>query len=106
MRQMIILTLLLLPAVQPALATTGWGCFRVINVPENDVLNLRATPSASAGIVGRLVPGRHGIIAENGACVPADRPPSQQWCPVTHYDGDRIEHGWARLRYLAPNECP
>lgn len=96
-----------LPAlVGPAQATTGWGCFRVINVIQGDVLNLRAQPSARSAIVDRLVPGRHGIIAERGACTPAGAKPSQQWCPLRHYNGDRTTEGWARLVYLAPNQCP
>lgn len=102
-RNCLLLTLL---CMQPAHATTGWGCFHVINVWGDDVLNLRAGPGARTPIVGRLVPKEHGIIAENGACQPSNKPPSQQWCPVRHYQGDRIEEGWARLRYLAPSECP
>lgn len=103
-RKTVITTMLI---AQPVYATTGWGCFQVINVPSGDVLNLRAGPSANSRIVDRLAPGQHGIIVENGACRPANKPPSKQWCPVRHIGGSPVaKKGWGRLRYLAPSECP
>jgi uncharacterized protein YraI len=100
------LLVILFLSAQAAQATTGWGCFKVINVPSGDVLSLRSGPSTRDAVVGQIVPGQHGIIAESGACLPANKPPSAQWCPVRLYDGDRVAEGWVRLRYLAPSECP
>ncbi|MEZ5827569.1 MAG: hypothetical protein R3D30_09055 [Hyphomicrobiales bacterium] len=52
----------LLLSAMPALATSGPGCLYVVNVAANDVLNLRASASASAAIVDKLVPGQHDNI--------------------------------------------
>lgn len=93
-------------AIVPAKATTGWGCFRVVNVSSNDTLNMRAQPSASSAVVDRLSPEGHGIIAEAGACSPSHVPPSKQWCPVKHFNGDRTTQGWVRMIYLVPSQCP
>jgi hypothetical protein len=90
----------------PAGATSGWGCFQVINVRSDDSLNMRAKPSASSAVVDELGPRRHGIIAEDGACKPVGSPPSRQWCPIKHFNGDRTTRGWVRMIYLAPSECP
>ena len=52
-------TLLLFVAVLasgPAAATSGWGCFRVVNVESWDALNMRFGPSAAAAIVGTIAP--------------------------------------------------
>ncbi len=89
-----------------ARATSDWGCFQVQHVQVNDVLMLRKGPSSSSQRVGELHPRQHGIIAEDGPCKPANRPPSRQWCPIVHYNGDTVERGWARLVYLAPSQCP
>lgn len=93
-------------AAMPASATSGPGCYRVINVESWDVLNLRAAPSAQSRIVDRLPPESHGIIAGTGACVPASAAPASRWCPVTVYDGDRITKGFAKRRYLRDSDCP
>lgn len=98
--------LLVALAASPAAATSGWGCFRVINVRSGDVLNLRAKPSGSSPIVDKLTPGKHGILAEAGPCKPANTKPSKQWCPLKHFNGDRTTEGWAKLIYLAPSACP
>jgi hypothetical protein len=90
----------------PALATSGWGCFRVVNVLSGDVLNLRATPDSKSAVVDRLAPDKHGILAEAGPCKPINVKPSRQWCPLTHYNGDHTTKGWARLVFLAPSQCP
>lgn len=90
----------------PALATSGPGCFRVGNLPEEEPLMLRSGPSVGAEIVGKMFIGKHGIIAENGACRPFAVRPSKQWCPVKVFDGDKVESGWARLAYLLPSHCP
>ncbi|MCB1512101.1 MAG: SH3 domain-containing protein [Hyphomicrobiaceae bacterium] len=93
-------------AASPAKATTGWGCFRVVNVAVGDVLNMRAKPSVSATLVDRLVPGKHGVLAEAGACAPLNAPHSKQWCPIKHYSGNVTTTGWVRAIYLSPNQCP
>jgi hypothetical protein len=93
-------------ATVPGKATTGWGCFQIINIGAGDDLNMRAQPSPGSAIVGRLKPQRHGIIAEAGACSPSGSPPSKQWCPIKHFDGDRTTQGWVRMIYLAPSHCP
>lgn len=91
---------------EPAGATSGWGCFQVINVRSDDSLKMRAKPTASSAVVDRLASRGHGIIAEDGACKPGGSPPSRQWCPVKHFNGDRTTRGWVRMIYLAPSECP
>jgi hypothetical protein len=96
----------LVTAVAPAQATTGWGCFRVVNVTAGDTLNMRAKASTSAAVVDRLVPGKHGVLAEAGACTPGNAAPSKQWCPVKHYSGNGTTTGWVRLIYLSPSQCP
>jgi len=61
----------------------------VVNVRPNDVLNMRARPSSSAGIVARKSHNECGIRV-NRSC-------RQDWCPVE--DGHSL--GWAHRRYLA-----
>lgn len=95
-----------LMTASPALATSGPGCFRVGNLPPTEPLMLRDGPSVKAGIVGQLMPDKHGIIAENGACQPFGVRPSKQWCPVQVFDGDTVAKGWARLAYLLSSHCP
>lgn len=90
----------------PASATSGPGCFRVGGIPPSEPLNLRRRPSAKSQIIGKLYVGKHGIIAENGACVPHDRPPSKQWCPVKIYDGDGVQKGWLKQTFLRNSHCP
>jgi hypothetical protein len=90
----------------PAFATSGPGCFQVGNLPPSEPLMLRAGPSAKSEIVGQMLTGKHGIIAENGACRPYGVRPSKQWCPVKVFDGDKVEQGWARLAYLLSSHCP
>ena len=98
--------LLVFGAASPSLATTGPGCLLVVNVAANDVLNLRAGPSASSMIVDRLAPGRHGIIHLDGTCVPQSKPWASRWYPVTHYNGDRVTRGWVKARFVRDSQCP
>ncbi len=90
----------------PAAATSGPGCFRVINVEDWDVLNIRAGPSANAPVVGTIPPRHHGIISQSGPCVPPNRPPPSRWCQITHFTGSGSAKGFVKRRYLAPNDCP
>jgi hypothetical protein len=98
--------LLVVGVVSPSLATTGPGCLVVVNVTSNDVLNVRARASASSMIVDRLVPDRHGIIHLDGKCAPESKRWASRWCPVTHYNGDRVTHGWVKARFVRDSECP
>jgi hypothetical protein len=91
--------------VQPTMATTGWGCFSVINT-GTEALELHSEPDPNSEITARIQPNQHGVIAEDGSCLPADKPPSQQWCPIEHIGSRGTDKGYARLRYLAPSECP
>lgn len=90
----------------PAVATSGPGCLVVVNVAPDDVLNMRARASASAAIVDRLVPGGHGIIHLDGKCTPTTKPWPKRWCPVTHYNGDRVTQGWVKARFVRDSDCP
>ncbi len=89
-----------------ASATSGPGCYQVVNVPNWDVLNIRALTSASAPIVGRIPPEGHGIIAQEGRCLPLNWPLPQRWCQIAYYDGDITVYGFVKRRFLHPSECP
>lgn len=91
---------------KPAAATSGPGCLVVVNVAANDALNMRSRASASSRIVDILVPGQHGIIHLDAPCEPPSRPWPSRWCPVTHYNGDRVSHGWVKARYVRDSDCP
>jgi hypothetical protein len=92
--------------VSPSLATSGPGCLVVVNVASNDALNVRARASASSMIVDRLAFGRHGIIHLDGKCIPESRAWASRWCPVTHFNGDRVTKGWVKARFVRDSECP
>lgn len=93
-------------AANPALATTGTGCLYIVNVAGDDVLNVRQEPSASSTIVDRLHPVNHGIIRLDSACVPAEIPWAQRWCPITHYAGNYTASGYVKARYIRDQDCP
>lgn len=75
---------------QPALAHEGARTYRVVDVAYDDVLNIRAGPSAGYAIVGEIPPGGRGVRLV-GHC--------QGWCPIS-YNG---ASGWVNGRYLAPD---
>ncbi len=106
MRQLIAVLFLTVSFIPSAFATSGPGCLIVTNVAEGDALNMRRRPSASAPIVDELVPGEHGIIHLDGPCAPAYRPWAQRWCPVSHYNGEAVTHGWVKARYVRDSDCP
>ena len=106
MRKSIAVLLFAVSLTSPALATSGPGCLIVTNVAYDDVLNLRRQPSYSSRIVDELVPGQHGIIHLDAPCVPLDRPWAQRWCPVSHYNGEAVTHGWVKARYVRDSDCP
>lgn len=66
----------------------GW---RVVNVDEEDVLNVRAEPFAEAPVVGRIPPGGRGV-KPLGTCYGA-------WCRVRWLGHD----GWVHKAYVAPD---
>ncbi len=68
--------------------------WRVIGIGAGDALNIRAGPSASMAIVGRV---GDGAILRNHGCRMTGK---SRWCNVTSQDG--IE-GWAFGRFLAGN---
>lgn len=90
----------------PARATSGPGCFQVVNVASWDVLNIRAKPSARTRIIGRIPPRGHGIIAQEGRCLPLDVALPSRWCQIGYYDGDVTVYGFVKRRYLRPSDCP
>jgi hypothetical protein len=68
----------------------GLRVYKVANVRNDDVLNVRSGPSADFDIVGVLPPGTRGI-AITSAC-------RSQWCPVQHHAAS----GWVNRAYLTP----
>lgn len=106
MRKPIAVLFVIISFTPMAHATTGPGCLIVINVSYADVLNLRSRPWASSRIVDALVPGQHGIIHLDATCTPLNRPWAQRWCPVTHYNGDAVTHGWVKARFVRDSDCP
>ncbi|MCP5082275.1 MAG: SH3 domain-containing protein [Alphaproteobacteria bacterium] len=90
----------------PANATSGPGCFRIVGVASNDVLNLRSGPNSGAPLTGTMQPKRHGIIALSGSCTPQAASKSKQWCKVTHYVDSGTTIGWASRRFLSDVDCP
>ena len=96
----------LLAGGSPASATSGPGCLIVVNVAANDGLNMRASASAQSHIVDLLVPGHHGIIHLDAACQPLSVAWGSRWCPVSHYNADRVTKGWVKARYVRDSDCP
>jgi hypothetical protein len=92
-------TAAVIAAATPAGATTGPGCYRVVNVPTWDVLNVRKRPSPSSAIVTALSSETYAIISGRGAC-------GSGWCPVAVSDENGTKRGWIKGKYLAPSECP
>jgi uncharacterized protein YraI len=88
-----------LPGGRPSGGGTGSGnqgdrrIVRVVNVPANDVLNVRSGPSARSRIVGALSNGNRvrnlGCRTERGA----------RWCRIEMLD-DMRSSGWVNARYL------
>jgi len=106
MKKFALAALCLTGLAAPAYATSGPGCLYVVNVASNDALNMRSRPSADSRIVDVLVPRRHGIIHLDGKCRPLDIPWANRWCPVTHYNGDRVTKGWVKARFVRDSDCP
>jgi uncharacterized protein YraI len=113
---MSLILLVLLAASRAALADAdGPDYFRVVNVAANDVLNIRAEPSARSARLGSIPPGadcvrnlgcRGGLsLAEFTELNEAERAArlrqNPRWCRV-EYQGIT---GWVAGRYLAEGGC-
>ncbi len=88
-----------LPVSAPAHATTGPGCYRVVNVPSWDVLNVRKWPSHRSAIVMALSSETSIIVSGRAAC-------RKGWCPVNVTNEFGTKQGWIKAKYLAPGDCP
>jgi uncharacterized protein YraI len=82
--------LLLLPvsSAERAWGREGERTYRVVAVEHDDVLNIRAGPSAGHRIIGEIPPSGRGVRLTG---------PCRSWCPV-NYNGAT---GWVNARYLA-----
>jgi uncharacterized protein YraI len=82
--------LLLLPCLSAgrAWAVDGERTYRVVAVLDDDVLNIRAGPSAGHIIIGEIPPTGRGVRLTG---------PCRSWCPIS-YNG---ASGWVHARYLA-----
>ena len=72
---------------QSATAQDVTPTYRVVNVEEDDVLNIRTAPAGDARVVGAIPPNGRGVQLV-GAC--------RTWCPV-RYNGVT---GWVNGRFL------
>lgn len=106
MRKLLAVLFFAVSLTPAANATSGPGCLIVTNVAYDDVLNMRSRPSASSRIVDELVPGEHGIIHLDARCTPLSRPWAQRWCPVSHYNGEKVTQGWVKARFVRDSDCP
>ncbi len=66
------------------------SAFRVINVPQDDVLNVRSGPDPTTNIVG-VIPPRGSGIMKLGGC-------AGDWCPIRY----EREQGWVHRYFIAP----
>lgn len=106
---------LLLAAAAPALAEAdGPDYFRVRGVAQDDTLNIRAAPSASAAILGAIPPNGDGIrnlgcqgglsFGEWQKATDAQRRAAEKhrWCHISY----RGIEGWAAGRFLGEGGPP
>ncbi len=73
------------------------GVYRVVGVASNDRLNVRATPSTRAAVVGRLRHDASGIIASGRTA----RVGRGLWAEITL----RRVRGWVNARFLVPTRA-
>lgn len=71
--------------------------FSVVGLAPDDLLNLRATASATGMLIGRL---QLGAVAKNLGCAEVEK---TLWCKVADLDNGKVQ-GWAAARYLQPAE--
>lgn len=93
----------------------GPDYYRVVNVADNDVLNIRAQPTAKARKIGEIPPGAdcvrnlgcqggltlHEFTTLSEAQKAERLRQNPRWCQV-EYQGIR---GWVAGRYLAEGSC-
>ena len=89
-----------------ALATTGKGCLRVVNVEPDDQLLLRVAPNPAAKVVIGITPGGPAVIHLDAKCVPFALPYAKRWCPVSIYSDDGRFKGYVKARFVRSSECP
>jgi uncharacterized protein YraI len=77
----------------PAESCGPAGPYRVVGIPGNDILSVRAGPGRDASEVGTIPPGGSGIAVGNCVVVQGYRQP---WCEVRY----QCLSGWAYARYL------
>ena len=82
-------------AVAPDDAQLAASHFVVIGLAPDDLLNLRASASATGMMIGRL---QVGATVKNLGCAEAG---SYRWCKVGDLDNPKVQ-GWAAARYLQP----
>ena len=105
----VVATLVTSATVVPARGDAdGPDYYKVVGVAADDVLNIRAEPSASARIIGTIPPGAdnvrsHGCkggltFAEWEKATPAERAAGRRnrWCQISY----RGMKGWVAGRFL------
>jgi hypothetical protein len=110
-----LLPIVLLGTATPAAAEAdGPDFFRVTGVAPDDVLNIRAEPSASARKIGEIPPNADGIrnlgcrgglsFTEWEAASPEEREASsrKRWCRIAFHGVE----GWVAGRFLAEGGAP
>jgi SH3-like domain-containing protein len=84
----VVLLLLACSSAERAWAVDGERTYRVVAVEDDDVLNIRAGPSAGHPVIGEIPPSGRGLRLTG---------PCRSWCPIS-YNG---ASGWVHARYLA-----
>lgn len=78
----------LFASTAPSFACACCGTWKVVNVAQNDVLNIRSGPAAYFSKVGAIPSG--------SACVIKTSKCKRNWCKIS-YAGSK---GWVSNRYL------
>jgi uncharacterized protein YraI len=78
------------------MAPNGKATFKVIDIPTNDVLNIREQPTSQSRIIGVMPPNAAEIVYEGR------RSDDGRWLLIRY--GDTI--GWAASRYLQESSVP
>lgn len=107
-------TALGLLSVQAVAEASGPDYFRVVGVAWNDVLNIRAEPTARSAKIGAIPPDGNGVrnhgcvggltYAEWEAATPAQREQARKkvWCRISY----RGVEGWVAGWFLAEGSGP
>lgn len=83
------------PSAPPAKNDPNAAHFVVVGLAPDDLLNLRATASATGMTIGRL---SVGATVKNLGCAEVGK---YRWCKVGDLDNQNVQ-GWAAARYLQP----